>query len=37
MTNIEAGPVVADDFETWLNSRPKWLQTAARMIIDSKR
>ena len=37
MTKIEAGPVVADDFETWLNARPKWLQTAARMIIDSKR
>ena len=37
MTNIEAVPVVSDDFETWLSSRPKWLQTAARMIIDSKR
>ena len=37
MTKIEAGRVVADDFETWLNARPKWLQTAARMIIDSKR
>lgn len=37
MTKIEAGPAVADDFETWLNARPKWLQTAARMIIDSKR
>ncbi|MGX9569361.1 AAA family ATPase [Pseudomonas sp. CFBP 5748] len=37
MTKIEAGPVVADDFETWLSTRPKWLQTAARMIIDSKR
>lgn len=33
MTNIEAGPVVADDFD----ARPKWLQTAARMSIDSKR
>ncbi|VVQ25757.1 AAA family ATPase [Pseudomonas fluorescens] len=37
MTKIEVVPVVADDFETWLNTRPKWLQTAARMIIDSKR
>lgn len=37
MTKIEAVPVVSDDFETWLNARPKWLQTAARMIIDSKR
>lgn len=37
MTKIEVGPVVADDFETWLNTRPKWLQTAARMLIDSKR
>ena len=37
MTKIEVGPVVADDFETWLNSRPKWIQTAARMIIDLKR
>ncbi|GID06843.1 hypothetical protein [Pseudomonas sp. 008] len=37
MTKVEAGPVVADDFETWLNTRPKWLQTAARMLIDSKR
>lgn len=37
MTKIEAGPVVSDDFETWLTTRPKWLQTAARMLIDSKR
>ncbi len=37
MSKIEIAPVVADDFETWLNARPKWLQTAARMIIDSKR
>ncbi|WP_448125519.1 AAA family ATPase [Pseudomonas veronii] len=37
MSTIETVPVVADDFETWLNGRPKWLQTAARMIIDSKR
>jgi len=26
-----------DDFETWLNGRPKWLQTAARTMIDAKR
>ncbi|POF87235.1 AAA family ATPase [Pseudomonas putida] len=37
MTKIEVVPVVADDFETWLSGRPKWLQTAARMLIDSKR
>ncbi|MBD8617141.1 hypothetical protein IFT69_25880 [Pseudomonas putida] len=37
MTNIQAVPVIADDFETWLNGRPKWLQTAARMLIDAKR
>lgn len=37
MSTIEIEPVVADDFETWLNGRPKWLQTAARMLIDSKR
>ncbi|AKJ98758.1 hypothetical protein V3H56_21600 [Pseudomonas sp. MS646] len=37
MTKIEIEPVLADDFETWLNARPKWLQTAARMLIDSKR
>ncbi|WP_159420944.1 hypothetical protein [Pseudomonas syringae group genomosp. 3] len=37
MTKIEVEPVVADDFETWLNTRLKWLQTAARMLIDSKR
>ncbi|MFS2160175.1 hypothetical protein ACCD10_22880 [Pseudomonas sp. Pseusp122] len=37
MSTIEIAPVVADDFETWLNGRPKWLQTAARMLIDSKR
>lgn len=37
MSTIEVAPVVADDFEIWLNARPKWLQTAARMIIDSKR
>lgn len=37
MSIIEIEPVVADDFETWLNGRPKWLQTAARMLIDSKR
>lgn len=37
MSKIEIAPVVADDFETWLNGRPKWLQTAARMLIDSKR
>lgn len=37
MSTIEVAPVVADDFETWLNARPKWLQTAARMLIDAKR
>jgi len=37
MSKIEIAPVVADDFETWLNGRPKWLQTAARMLIDLKR
>ncbi|VVQ35691.1 AAA family ATPase [Pseudomonas fluorescens] len=37
MSTIEIEPLVADDFETWLNGRPKWLQTAARMLIDSKR
>ena len=37
MTKIEVVPVVADDFETWLSGRPKWLQTAARMLIDLKR
>ena len=37
MSTIEQGRVAADDFETWLNGRPKWLQTAARMLIDSKR
>ncbi|MBX8521400.1 hypothetical protein K5D37_17180 [Pseudomonas cichorii] len=37
MTKLEIGSVVADDFETWLNTRTKWLQTAARMLIDSKR
>ena len=37
MSTIEAGPVAADDFEIWLNTRPKWLQTAARLMIDSKR
>jgi len=37
MSKIEIEPVVADDFETWLNARPQWLQTAARMLIDSKR
>ncbi|ONH50873.1 hypothetical protein BLL36_23455 [Pseudomonas cedrina subsp. cedrina] len=26
-----------DDFESWLNGRPKWLQAAARMMIDAKR
>ncbi|WP_225835353.1 hypothetical protein [Pseudomonas sp. MM211] len=37
MSTIEIEPVVTDDFEAWLNGRPKWLQTAARMLIDSKR
>ncbi len=37
MSTIEQEPVVKDDFETWLNGRPKWLQTAARMMIDAKR
>ncbi|KEX95410.1 hypothetical protein HA62_24785 [Pseudomonas putida] len=37
MSTIEIEPVIADDFEIWLNGRPKWLQTAARMLIDSKR
>ncbi|WP_249683419.1 hypothetical protein [Pseudomonas syringae] len=37
MTKIEAGPAVADNFETWLNGRPTWLQNAARMLIDSMR
>ena len=26
-----------DEFESWLNGRYKWLQTAARLIIDNKR
>ena len=26
-----------DDFEAWINERPKWLQSAARLLIDSKR
>ena len=37
MSTIEIEPVIADDFEIWLNGRPQWLQTAARMLIDSKR
>jgi hypothetical protein len=37
MTMIEITPAFSDDFEAWLNGRPKWLQTAARMLIDSKR
>ena len=37
MTKIEPEPIVMDDFETWLNRRPKWLQTAARTMIDAKR
>lgn len=26
-----------DSFETWINERPKWLQSAARLLIDSKK
>ena len=26
-----------EGFETWINERPKWLQSAARLLIDSKR
>jgi len=26
-----------DGFEAWINERPKWLQSAARLLIDSKR
>lgn len=26
-----------DDFEAWIDERPKWLQTAARLLIDTKR
>lgn len=26
-----------DEFETWLNERSKWLQTAAKKLIDSKK
>ncbi|MEZ1319775.1 hypothetical protein QIW46_00300 [Pseudomonas fluorescens] len=37
MSTIEQEPAVMDDFESWLNGRPKWLQTAARMMIDAKR
>ena len=37
MSTIEQEPVVLDDFESWLNGRLKWLQTAARMMIDAKR
>ncbi|WP_055128002.1 AAA family ATPase [Pseudomonas mediterranea] len=37
MSTIEQEPVALDDFESWLNGRPKWLQTAARMMIDAKR
>jgi energy-coupling factor transporter ATP-binding protein EcfA2 len=29
--------VGANDFETWLNGRNGWLQTAARQLIDNKR
>ncbi|WP_416638414.1 hypothetical protein [Pseudomonas sp. OHS18] len=34
---IEQEPVKTDNFESWLAARPKWLQTAARMMIDAKR
>ncbi|MEN2508601.1 AAA family ATPase [Stutzerimonas stutzeri] len=37
MSTIEQELLVTDDFESWLNGRPKWLQTAARMMIDAKR
>lgn len=37
MSTIEQEPVVTDDFESWLNGRAKWLQTAARLMIDAKR
>ncbi|PTR27910.1 AAA family ATPase [Pseudomonas sp. GV085] len=37
MSSIELEPVVVDEFEAWLNERPRWLQTAAKMLIDKKR
>lgn len=37
MSTIEKAPTTADDFESWLNGRPRWLQTAARLLIDAKR
>jgi energy-coupling factor transporter ATP-binding protein EcfA2 len=29
-------PAKPDDFETWLGDRHKWLQTAARQMVDTK-
>lgn len=37
MATSIAEPVEKDEFEAWLGERPKWLQTAARQIIDQKR
>jgi energy-coupling factor transporter ATP-binding protein EcfA2 len=39
MTNIQEDPhsQAPDSFETWINERAKWLQSAARLLIDSKR
>ena len=37
-SNIETQQTpVPDSFETWIGERPKWLQSAARLLIDSKR
>jgi energy-coupling factor transporter ATP-binding protein EcfA2 len=35
LNGVEA-PIV-DDFETWLGGRSRWLQTAAKNLIDTKR
>ncbi len=41
MTVILGKPIAAaalkpDDFESWLGERPKWVQTAARLMLDNK-
>ena len=37
MSALANEAVGINDFETWLNSRNRWLQTAARQLIDNKR
>lgn len=37
MSELAQESIGTNDFETWLNERNSWLQTAAKKLIDNKR